>query len=76
MPSHDHVTAGAGIYLSTANNRFSGGGGANFGYNDNTPDTGLRTGHTGGGLAHENRPPYRAVYFIKKDSHCKNSYEQ
>jgi microcystin-dependent protein len=70
MPKHNH-----GMWLKNSGTRFTGGGSASA-LNDSDIADGTPTGDTGKGIAHENRPPYYAVYFIKKTSNCKNSYEQ
>jgi microcystin-dependent protein len=73
MPPHHHTTHGSktgNIFLSITNpnyHSYSGGGSDSFG-SSSTEDTNMITGNTGGGSSHENRPPYRAVYFIKKTS--------
>lgn len=53
IPSHDHSTTGTQEDML---------GGPAFRYSA-TP-SGARTGFTGGGQAHENRPPYYALAFI------------
>jgi microcystin-dependent protein len=76
MPSHDHVmhaqgtivnADGANVYLSrSANvNSYSGGGKDSFG-TSRSIDTGMKTSSTGGGGAHENRPPYYVLAFIMR----------
>ena len=56
LPAHDH-----GLFLRNAGRRFTGGGSAN------ALDEGSgRTDATGGGKAHENRPPYYALAYIMR----------
>lgn len=70
MPNHDHTMhggEGAGNYLgfNPDLNNYAGGGGASFGARI-WPDINTRTSKDGGGEPHENRPPFRAIYFIIK----------
>lgn len=56
LPAHDH-----GLFLRNTGRRFTGGGSAN------ALDEGSgRTDATGGGKAHENRPPYYALAYIMR----------
>jgi microcystin-dependent protein len=68
---HDHTTHGKGSILGNflnrlLNNRYSQGGGADSFGGGSSPDNTMRTGDSGTGQAHENRPPYMAVVFIMK----------
>jgi hypothetical protein len=71
MPSHQHTTHGEGAiagnrYLSRNNNRYSQGSGADAFGSDTVIDAGLKTGATGGGAAHENRPNFKVIVVIQK----------
>jgi len=56
IPSHHHT-----LFLQNSGQRFTGSGSAS------ELDSGAgNTGNTGGGLAHENRPPYYVLAFIIK----------
>lgn len=56
LPAHDH-----GLFLQHSGRRFTGGGSANA-LNEGSG----RTEMTGGGKAHENRPPYYALAYIMR----------
>lgn len=82
IPSHNHTCSGVGNHTHDINSfatdgldhDASGGGGeqywrANSGGPTATQGAGAHThtiGNSGGGLAHENRPPYYALAFIYK----------
>lgn len=56
LPAHDH-----GLFLRHAGKRFTGGGSANA-----LDEGDGRTYTTGGGKAHENRPPYYALAYVMR----------
>ena len=70
IPRHKHSSSGSSIRIPI--NDRSGGAGAIFGqetrYSDNglDVDVSVNIGYTGGGSAHNNMPPYYALYYIMK----------
>jgi microcystin-dependent protein len=60
MPSHNHK-----MWLKNSGNRFTGSGSANE-LNSASFNDGTSTDSTGGGAAHENRPPYYVLAFIMR----------
>jgi microcystin-dependent protein len=60
MPSHNHTANLGGDGFPDG----SGDRGGNYHYSGSGSQ--LATNNTGGGQSHENRPPYLAIYFIKK----------
>jgi microcystin-dependent protein len=60
MPSHSHE-----MWLQHTGKRFTGSGDANALNESNLAD-GTPTGYTGGGNAHENRPPYYVLALIMR----------
>ena len=66
LPAHSHAAVAAGYQVMVANNNapdFIVGSGSAIGlqYSGN-----YVTGPAGGGVAHENRPPYYAVYIWRR----------
>jgi hypothetical protein len=76
MPEHKH---GSGTDVYYGNRAEDHGGGMQSYWTGSGDDRKIEKSNwtevVGEGIAHENRPPYYAVYFIKKTSNCKNSYE-
>ncbi|APR88473.1 Phage tail fiber protein [Minicystis rosea] len=61
MPAHTHVVPGA---YGTDDKNFGDGG--SFATGDTPTQNNVNSQSTGGNAPHENRPPYRAVFFIMK----------
>jgi microcystin-dependent protein len=75
MPSHQHAikTGGSNLYTAATGSRMHGvfdwGTTSLPGdYDDDSFTTNKKVESLGGGQAHENRPPYRSVYFLKFDA--------
>jgi microcystin-dependent protein len=64
LPAHSHTYTDAVVYGKNTKDAEAGHSDTNFeGYTDSLNKT---TGNTGAGHAHENRPPYYALYYIIK----------
>ena len=69
MPSHSHPPARA-KFLNPSNWANTDSGGTKRGMTEEDERFQDATGFTGGGNAHENRPPYYGVIFIEKNRNC------